>query len=262
MKIIDFHSHIYPEKIASKAISAIGQFYGLAMDGDGTSQALIESGESIGVTHYIVHSAATKPEQVRAVNDFIIRECEARKTLFSGFGTLHPEMADPDAEVDYVMSAGLIGLKLHPDFQGFAADSKKAFRMYEAASGRLPILFHAGDGRYRFSHPRQIAEVHRNFPELTIIAAHFGGYSEWEEAEKELYGLPILFDTSSSLAFLDPADAARRIRKAGVEKFMFGCDFPMWKHNEEFKRFMALPLTDSEKEAILHGNAERVFRGI
>ena len=36
MKIIDFHAHIYPEKIASKAVESIGQFYNIEMDCEGT----------------------------------------------------------------------------------------------------------------------------------------------------------------------------------------------------------------------------------
>lgn len=66
-----------------------------------------------------------------------------------------------------------------------------------------------------------------------------------------------MFDTSSSLFFFDPSEATDMIREAGVEKFMFGCDFPMWDHLEEMKLFMRLRLTDAEREAVLHGNAER-----
>ena len=45
MKIIDFHSHIYPEKIAEKAVESVGEFYGIGMDGKGTAKDLLKEGK-------------------------------------------------------------------------------------------------------------------------------------------------------------------------------------------------------------------------
>ena len=73
--IIDFHAHIYPEKIAEKATHAVGTFYGDApMAWHGKAEELIKSGSRIGVEKYIVHSVATKPEQVESINNFIISQ--------------------------------------------------------------------------------------------------------------------------------------------------------------------------------------------
>ena len=259
-KIIDVHAHIYPTKIAGKAVSAIGRFYDLTMTGGGTSEGLIASGAKIGVTRYVVHSAATTPEQVHSINSHIIRECEAHCDLFTGFGTLHPDMKDFDSEIEFMMLSGLKGIKLHPDFQKFSINAPELMPMYRAVGGRLPILFHTGDKRYLFSNPWRVAEIKSKFPELRIIAAHFGGYSEWKDAARELYSLPIMFDTSSSLFALDPREATDMIRAAGVEKFMFGSDFPMWDHEGEFARFMRLGLTDDERDRILFKNAERFLQ--
>lgn len=260
MKIYDAHAHIYPGKIAERAVAAIGSFYDIPMaGGSGTVEDLIASGSQIGVSRYLVHSTATNPQQVRAINNYIISECEAHPDIFIGFGTLHPEMDDFDVEVKYIISAGLKGVKLHPDFQKFSVDDNAVDRLYKATEGRLPILFHAGDKRYQYSNPSRIARVAKRWPNLTIIAAHFGGYSEWEEASRELFDLDnVLFDTSSSLPFLDPNQAADMIHSAGVDRFMFGTDYPMWNHKSELERFMRLPLTDSEREVILSRNMARL----
>ena len=70
MKTIDTHAHIYPDKIADKAVSSIGAFYDIEMTGgSGTSCGLIESGSRIGVEKYIVHSTATTVKQVKSIND-------------------------------------------------------------------------------------------------------------------------------------------------------------------------------------------------
>ena len=63
----------------------------------------------------------------------------------------------------------------------------------------FPILFHCGDSRTDFSSPWRLARVLDTFPHLKIIAAHFGGYSEWGEVWKHLTGRKLWFDTSSTL---------------------------------------------------------------
>jgi endoglucanase len=85
MEIIDAHAHIYPEKIAAKATNTIGVFYDIKMDMPaGTAEKLIEVGENAGISRYIVHSVATTAHQVRSINEFIKRECEAHPE-FIGF---------------------------------------------------------------------------------------------------------------------------------------------------------------------------------
>ena len=64
MAVIDAHAHIYPEKIASKAVDAVGAFYGVEMfDGGacspGTPEALLACTNESPITHFIVHSVAT-----------------------------------------------------------------------------------------------------------------------------------------------------------------------------------------------------------
>ena len=64
-RVIDAHCHISPQKIAAKAVNAIGNFYGIKMSEDGTAPSLISESESIGVEKYVVHSTATTVHQVR-----------------------------------------------------------------------------------------------------------------------------------------------------------------------------------------------------
>ena len=49
------------------------------------------------------------------------------------------------------------------------------------------------------------------------------------------------------------------IRRHGVEKMLFGSDYPMWDHSEELARFLALDLTEEERRAILSGNARKLL---
>ncbi|HHW47268.1 MAG TPA: amidohydrolase [Clostridiaceae bacterium] len=257
-KIIDIHAHIFPEKIAEKAVEAIGNYYGAKMPEKGTVDALIESGRQIGVYKYVVHSTATKVEQVMAINDFIAESVAANRS-FIGFGTLHPGFKKIKDEVDRIIKLGLKGIKLHPEFQGFSIDDDEMMPIYQAVEKKLPILMHMGDENKTSSSPARLAKVIDMFPGLTVIAAHFGGYMMWDDSIRYLVGRNVYFDTSSSLWKLDRKKALDIIRKHGADKILFGTDFPMWSHQDEFQRFQKLGLTKGENELILWKNASRLL---
>jgi uncharacterized protein len=261
MHIIDFHAHIYPDKIAIKAARAIGEFYDAPIAYHGLVSELIKSGSAIGVERYIVHSTATKSAQVASINDYIIGETK-KESRFVGFGTIHPDFANPREEIDRIRAAGLRGIKLHPDFQKFAADTPAMDGIYEILSDAgMPVLIHAGDCRYDFSGPRRIARVLDRHPRLKLVAAHFGGYTEWDESFELLAGRGLWFDTSSTLWKLPAEKAKAMIAKHGAERFLFGSDFPMWDHADELSRFLSLGLSEAENRAILSGNAEALLDG-
>ncbi len=255
MHIIDFHAHIYPEKIALKASKTVGEFYGAPVAWQGLVPELLESGSRVGIERYVVHSTATKAEQVVSINDYIIGEAKKEKK-FIAFGTMHPNFREAEQEITRIKKAGVRGIKLHPDFQRFEADAPEMDGIYElVAAAGLPVLIHAGDCRFDFSGPRRIARVLDRHPTLKLVAAHFGGYTEWEEAFELLAGRILWFDTSSSLWKLPNGEAIKMIAKHGTERFLFGSDFPMWDHESELERFLALGLDDRANEAILFGNA-------
>lgn len=257
-KIIDAHAHIFPPKIAAKAVVSIGKFYDLYMANEGLAEDLIKSGETIGVSKYLVCSTATKPEQVKSINDFIYDECQKHKE-FVGFATLHPDFNDIDEEFERIENMGFKGIKLHPDFQMFNIDDEKAHRIYEKAEGKFVILFHTGDARYDFSSPKRLVKVCEKFPDLKCIAAHFGGYSRWDEAYEGYKDCPnIYMDTSSSLFLLSKEKVYKFFERYGTERFFFGTDFPMWTHKGEYDNIMSLGLSDNDLKKIFYDNFENV----
>lgn len=257
---IDFHAHIYPEKIASRAVKSIADFYGIPMCENGIAERLIEKGKKINCTHYVVHSVATTPKQVDSINRFIAEECKIHPE-FVGFATLHPFSDDIVRDVENAIALGLKGIKIHPDFQKFALDEPKAIEMFKVIAGKLPVLIHTGDYRYEYSNPVRMARALDEVPDLIAIGAHFGGYSEWEESKKYLLGRENFYiDTSSSLFKLDPVEAADMIREHGIKRTFFGTDYPMWDHEEEYERFMKMPLNDTERRMIFYENAAKFLK--
>ena len=129
--IIDCHCHVYPDKIAEKAVGSIGSFYDLDMYYDGKASTLINHGDEIGVSHYVIFSVATTPHQVHSINSFIAETVKNSGGIMTGLGTLHPDSENIKGDIEEIKRLGLKGVKMHPDFQRFRIDDEKCNRIYE-----------------------------------------------------------------------------------------------------------------------------------
>lgn len=256
-KIFDFHTHAYPEAVAGKSVDFLNNYYKVDCQGDGTIENLMEFAAEGGVDYLLVHAVATKAKQVENVNTWIAEHTS--DTVF-GFGTIHPEYENIVDELSRVRSLGLLGLKLHPDFQGYFVDDSSMDIVYSTIEGIMPVLIHAGDQNCEFSSPKRLANVLNRYLKLTVIAAHLGGYSRWDEAEHYIIGRNCYIDTSSSLWALPPEKAVDIIRRHGVDRVLFGTDYPLVRHTEELKRFYTLGLTEEENSKILFENAKRLLK--
>ena len=259
-RIIDAHCHIYPDKIAQKAADATGHFYDMIPCLDGKVSTLIDQGEKAGIEHFVVQSVATTPHQVSSINNFIAKAIAESGGRFTGLGTLHPDSEDMEADVNEIIGLGLEGIKLHPDIQRIKLDDPRMHKMYELCEGRLPMLIHTGDIRYDNSNPNRMMPVLKSYPKLTVIGAHFGGWSVWEEATEAFCDVENFWvDCSSSLYAMTPEKAKELIMAYGTKRVLFGTDYPLWKPEVEIDRFMQIDLTDEQREDILYNNAAKLF---
>ena len=259
-RIIDSHCHIYPDKIAEKASASTSDFYKMPSLFDGKISTLLERGGAAGIEHFIVQSVATTPKQVSGINRFIAQAVEDSHGRFTGLGTLHPDSTDIDEEVEEIINLGLKGVKLHPDIQQVAIDDERMHKIYAACRRRLPILMHTGDYRFDFSNPNRMLPILEAYPDLTVVGAHFGGWSVWDEATKTLSKYKNFYvDCSSSLYAMPPEKAKELIMAYGTDRVLFGTDYPMWEIETEIERFMQIDLTEKEREDILHNNALKLF---
>lgn len=259
MKLIDIHTHIYPPAIARKAAASIREFYQLGTDEmDGTAQTLLQKGDEAGIDRFLILPVSMRPERTRHINDFILSQV-AVQPRFLGFGTIHAGMEHITDEVQYILDNGLLGLKMHPDSQVFAIDDPRLFPAYEMLQGRLPVILHMGDKRYDYSHPARLRRVLELFPNLQVIAAHFGGYGMYETAYELLHDKDCIFDVSSSMMFMEDGIAEKFINIYGAERMAFGTDYPLWDPVSETKRFLQLDLTDAQFEQIGYKTAQRIL---
>ncbi|MBQ7595171.1 MAG: amidohydrolase family protein, partial [Clostridia bacterium] len=228
--IIDAHCHIYPDKIAVKASQATADFYGINAYYDGRISTLLDVGKSAGIDKFIVQSVATAPKQVASINRFIHQTVEENKGTMFGLGTLHPESEDIRGDIEYLVELGLHGVKLHPDIQGFKLDDYRCLKIYEICEEKgLPLLVHTGDSRFDYSNPNRLVPILDIYDRLVIVGAHFGGWSMWEKAALELYEKPNFYvDCSSSFYALSDEQIRKLVSEYGVERVLFGTDYPMW----------------------------------
>ena len=260
--VIDFHAHVYPEKIAQRAAESIGAFYDVPMRHAGSVPVLLERMAEGGIDRSLIHSVALVPSRAATINDFIAREVSEHPQQLIGFATLHPDMteAETEAELHRALGLGLKGIKLHNDMQQIALSDPRMDKIYAACQDTCPLLLHMGDSRYHYDNPSMIPPILRRFPRLQLICAHMGGYTEWDEARECLQHENVMVDCSSSYFVLGDAGLLGSIRFFGSDRVLFGSDFPMWDPAEELRAVRALGLTEEELEKVLHRNAEQLLK--
>lgn len=259
MKLIDFHTHIYPDAIALKATQSIENFYSMKAENVGTAERLLSVSRENGIVLSVVLPVAVKPSGVIHINDFVWEMQNAHKEFYS-FGTVHAEMESIEAETERLMNMGLHGIKLHPDFQLFNIDDKRMFPVYEIIEGKIPLMIHSGDYRYSYSHPERLRKVMKAFPRLTCIAAHFGGWSMPDEGVKNLADMENCYvDISSSFDRISIKKGEELVSLFGEDRVLFASDFPLGSPAKEKENLMKMNLSDDAKEKIAYKNAERLL---
>jgi len=269
---IDFHVHAFPDAIAPRAMSGLAEraeaFSGqmrISPVTDGTigetRRRLREYGTDAGVLMPI----ATTPGHQKHVNDWAQ---EQNHGSIVSFGSVHPRDPQALSELERIRDIGLKGIKLHPDYQGFFVDDESVYPIYEKIQELgLPLLFHAGNDPYSphvvHGRPQAIAKVAREFPQLTVVAAHLGGVKTYEESMEYIYtqDIPNLYvDTSMTHIYAEARDIRMAIRMMGADRVLYASDMP-WSNGEKAaEALLQLGLKDEELEKIFYKNALRLLQ--
>ncbi len=259
--LFDMHVHIFPDKLAPKALHNLSQICKSPYYADGTAAGTERQLKEWGVTGAAVMHIATKPSQQKTVNDWA---ASVQGEFYHCFGTIHPDAPDALEEVERIRKLGLYGIKLHPDYQGFCIDEQRMFPIYDAAAALgLPILFHTGWDPLspdKVHAPSEaVARMVKQFPKLTVIGAHMGGMNRYDEVEEFLAGTDLYIDTAMSSHYCSPEQFARLIKKHGADRVLFGSDCPWSRSCDELRFLEEAPLTDGEREKIYYRNAMRLL---
>lgn len=260
--LIDFHTHCFPDALATKAVEKLSfASGGLENYTDGTVSGLKSRMESEGVNASVVLNIATNAHQQQKVNDFAA-SINNEKDIFS-FGSVFPSSPDALHELERIKALGLKGVKLHPDYQGFSVDDEKFIPLYKKISSLgLITVFHAGFD-YGFAPPygatpEKMAKALKYF-DSPVIAAHWGGVNCGEAVLKHLCGRDIYFDTSFGYSMMPKYYAEKIIEKHGTDKMLFGTDTPWHTATMELRLLESLGLSEAEMDKITHKNAEKLL---
>lgn len=263
-RVIDFHTHAFPDDLAPRALEAL-QTPRYRPHTDGTVSGLVRSMDEAGVDAAVVCSIATAPKQMRPILEWSAAIASERLVPFA---SVHPEAEDPARAVREAARAGLKGIKLHPQYQRFFVDDPRVFGIYAAAADcGLVVLLHAGydlafptDPR---AQPHRIAAVARKFPGLRLVAAHLGGWKDWDAVLRHLAGTDVYLDTAFSVGGGEddvPPDLLRRLLDShSPDRLLFGTDSPWRVPAAEVRALRALDLPPEALAKVLGGNALRLL---
>jgi len=185
--------------------------------------------------------------------------------IFGLFGVNPHQGMDGVRELEHaVKEYGFRGIHIHPHGYDLPPDHAYYFPYYAKCEELgVPAVLSMGHtldflpidaGR-----PIHLDKVALYFPNLSIVCTHTGW--PWvEEAIALAYKHPNYYIGTSAYApkYWRP-ELVRFINGRGKHKVMWGTDFPLILHEESLRQIDELGLKDECKDALLHGNATRVF---
>jgi len=264
MRYVDFHTHIFPDKVAKAAMDALASESGRYRPcTDGTLQGLLESMRTADISASVVANIATKPSQMLPILDFCIKvKSEAIHPLIS----FHPSNDTEEVEDMFGQAhrSGIRGVKLHPMYQNFFIDDKYMYGFYELmASFGFYVMFHSG---FDMAFPgntqadvERLRKVANWFKDLTIVCTHVGGWKQWDRISCLSDCENIYTETSMTLSEVSDDQFIELISNFDDDRILFGTDSPWTDQKEMLERTLKLKISDRLKEKMLYQNAAKLL---
>ena len=281
-RIVDFHTHTFPDKIADRALSKLRAGSHTATFTDGTAAGLQRSMKRAGIDLSVVLPVATSAAQTEHINDrAMLTHRSAGETGVDSFGAAHPDDPNWERELERIAAGGLRGIKIHPPYQGVDMDDPRYLRILDKAGTLgLTVVTHAGldvglPGAEQ-ALPEKIRRAVKSVGPVRLVCAHMGGWKCWDAVCDCLADTEVMLDISFSLGRMTPdgdgypwtdeelerlteEEFVRMTRLFGAERILFGTDSPWEDQAESLARFRRLPLSAVEQEMIVGGSAARLL---
>ena len=265
--IIDAHTHIYPDSVAARAIKTVLENGNGTVESytDGTFNGLLSSMDDAGIDYSIVLPVATSPGQGNGILQWI-RTLIPRsgRTIF--FGSVHPLDPDFRKTIREMKTGGFQGIKFHPGYQNFPADSPEALRTYEEALNNDMVLhFHSGFDPSLplcdYTSIERFSNVLKAFPGSKIILAHAGGMYQWKKVTDLLGNKGCYFDIAFVLEKMKEDDTARELYRQNEDYFIFGTDSP-WCSQKKYVEMIngSTALSREQREKMFFRNILKLIK--
>ena len=268
--IIDFHTHIFPDKIAKKTIDYLAVKSSISPFSDGSVDGLLAEMERGGVDVSVALPVVTNPAQFDSVNRFAAdintRFDNASKSIIS-FAGIHPECDDIEKKMEYISNAGFKGVKIHPDYQSTYITDDAYIKIFECAKELgLIVITHSGvDGGYRDCPvrctPEMVRKVISRVPDVKLVLAHYGANEMFEDVFDMLCGENVYFDTAFVLRYVGAETFLKILQKHGSDRILFATDSPWSGMREDIEIIRSFGLDKETEQKIFCDNA-RALLGI
>lgn len=265
---IDFHTHIFPEKIADRTIKKLEAIANVKAFTDGRENSLVLSMEEAGVDLSVVLPVVTRPEQFHTVNEYAVQlneKYQDKTPRLLSFGGIHPDSLNYKRELRTIYDLGLKGIKLHPDYQDTCFDDIKYMRILDYASelGLISVV-HAGvdigfPDQVRCT-PQRIRRVIDEVSPEKLVLAHYGAFDLWEEVEELVAGENVYLDTAYTFGFIGREQFLSILKKHGADRILFATDSPWSGQKESLHALRELALSPEDLHRILGKNAEELLK--
>ena len=224
--------------------------------------------EGLGVERAaaLVMAPRGNPELTRTLNDAVLALAAEHDGFFFPACSVHPFDGDEaDRELERVVAAGARWLKLHSFTQEFDVAAPEVARLVRKAGELdLTVLFDAASPT-DIGQPGKFVQLALDAPETRIILAHAYG-TDFPRllmyeilARYEWWPRKVWVDVSATASLLAGGPFAEQftwvLRKMGVDRVLFGSDYPVVDPGGAVEAVAALGFTEEEQRAILYGNA-------
>ena len=276
--IIDFHTHVFPPRIKENRARYIRSdpFFAVLYSNPKTRLAtvddLIASMDQNGIDISIILNGGWATHELCVeINDYILESISRYPDRLIGFCTVQPQsIEEAIAEIERCAKGGVKGVgEIRPDAQPFNFTERDAMEPFVDVMREynLILLTHASEPvghQYQGKgnvNPDILYLFITNFPELTIVCAHWGGglpfYALMPEVKEAMNN--VFFDTAGSPFLYDPRIYSHVIRLAGADRILFGSDYPLLAQSRLLKEINSQDLPTETKNLILSGNARRLL---
>ena len=266
--IIDFHTHIFPDKIAKKTIDFLSEKGGIPPFSDGSTAGLLDRMSEAGVDLSVTLPVMTNPAQFDSINRFAAEInttfADKEKRLIS-FAGIHPLCEDLEGKIEWIAEQGFLGIKIHPDYQDTYIDDERYVRILKAAKKHdLIVVTHSGvDGGYREAGvhctPERVKKVIDEVGHSKFVLAHYGANERFDEVYDMLAGLDVYFDTAYILRFIDKDTFIKILEKHGEDRILFASDSPWSSIENDVKIIRSFALDKNTEDKIFSLNAKKLL---
>ncbi|NLX50553.1 MAG: amidohydrolase [Deltaproteobacteria bacterium] len=232
-RLIDFHVHLFPDRLADAIWSYFDKQYQLGILYKFYYRECIGYLRERGVEKIVYSNYAHREGIARGLNDWNRRVLDEDENLYC-FAACHPGDADVLSYVSAILDhPRVLGIKLHFHVQRFYPHDERLYPLYELIADRKKrILLHVGNGPLdnEFVGLEHFRRLLKRYPDLPANIAHMGAF-EYREFLELLDAHPnIYLDTAFAFFQEQQGNGAFDQGGAMLEKYkgriLYGSDFP------------------------------------